>query len=268
MRGALKHVLYALIFLCWTTGVSKAELAPAVGTSVSVTPSARSEGGGSNLFFDVSGSLGVPIGESWYFLPSYALGISKLDGVTEPFSIPGVSLKYTLTQYWELKPAYSGTFSHKSDYRSHSGKFYLSYLFPEPSSLVFSFGPSLFRDTDANRKAGGFAGLSGSFTERWFGYGEAGFSSKISENPQNNTDYTLSAGIGHDITEKLSGSFGITLFRGSSGLPLNQSGSPRGSQVIGILAKRKSDSESETIRESSGISSTEITFTFSADYRF
>lgn len=200
------------------------ELAPAVGTSFSVTPDAEKGGSGTNIFYDFSGSLGIPFGDLWYFTPAYAFGINSLGGEIETFSTILGSLRYSLSENWRVKPSFSATFSHDavSRYRSQKANLSFIYFFSSPSSLVMYGGPSYVTDTDSNRKAGAFGGISGVFTDLWFWYLDGSVSSKISGDPRTRTSYTVTSGTGYDFTERFSMSFDISYYRGFIGVSANR----------------------------------------------
>ena len=79
-------------------------------------------------------------------------------------------------------------------------------------------------------------------------------------------------GAGHDVTERLSLSFDISVFRGTSGLALNRTEPSeelgRSATLDGPFVMARRGSESETIRKSSVVTSTEVTLAFGAGYHF
>lgn len=258
---ARQQKFFVILILFFVTPLY-AEVYPSLGTSISVTPSSETSGSGSEIFYDVSGALDVGLSESWYLLPSYALGLNTIGGSTETFSMPALAFKYQCSKQWFLKPAVSLTFSHGTSYRSQKVKLGIIHTSESPQ-LTFSFGPSFFRDNDATQKLGLFGNLSGIFTEEWFWYGGVDFARKITYASQLGYDFTLLGGTGYDLTKNISFSFDLSFFQGRSGLALNRQG--RFSSATQV-AQRKS--KSKTLQKNDALTSRAVTFTVAADYSF
>src|SRR3989338_2217525 len=183
----MRKFLVILVILFFAQAV-EARVEPSLNASTSVTPGATTQND-TEIFYDVGATLGIPLGSSWFLTPSYSLGINTISETIEYFSSLSVALGYDFAPQWNIKPLFSETLSHNTDYHSEKAKISLTYSIPEPSTLTFYFGPSYFHDSDQNQKWGGCAGLSGDFVKDFFWYADVGISFKAG-GTQNSVDQT------------------------------------------------------------------------------
>lgn len=255
----LRKILFGLLLLLFSYK-SNGEIYPSLGSSLSITPdtSIKNE---TEIFFDFSGSLEIPLSEDWTLASGYALGVNSISGASEVFSSPFGSIGWMpdfIGKSWKIKPGYAATLSHQSDFSSQKATLSFIHFFDE-NEFILSFGPTLYADSEKNRKLGGFGGLSGIFTEPWFWYLDLVFSAQLVSSAPNRIDRSITIGTGYDITKHFSLSFDASIYRGPSGLAIQQ-----GTTQAIVMAKKPSKTVSPTQRPPE----TEITYTGSLDYSF
>jgi len=250
-----------LLFLFFVNPLH-AEVYPSLGTSVAVTPNSETSGGGSEIFYDLSGMLDVELSKHWTLFPSYALGLNTIGSSSETFSMPALAFKYQWAELWAFKPALSLALSHGTGYRSQKVKLGFIHAMKSPQ-LTFSFGPSFFRDNDATQKLGLFGTLSGIFTEKWFWYGGIDVARKVTYASQLGYDFSILGGTGYEVTDQLSFSFDLSFFQGRSGLALN-----RQRQFSSTTQVAQRNSKSSLLQKNNALTSQAVILTLAADYNF